>query len=159
MFPGFVHCISLQVFGRIRRYESKRGSIGESSVPILAKVRGRTKKIAAVAMFAGSIGLLCARPLCAGSAPTQRGEFVPPGAIAASIVKLCGLAVMLIVQPHDGKATLYAGEAMRSKLKALRIGREAASSYELADFYNPIDASCRQIRADHERLLGTQLKD
>ena len=117
------------------------------------------RKFAGVAIIAAVICLAWSRPLLAGPSPEQRGEFVPPGTVAASVVTLCGLAVMLVVQPRDGKATLYAGEAMKTKLSELGIEDETSGAYELADLYDPIGPACQRIRAEHERLLRTQLKD
>tara|TARA_A100001037_G_scaffold180647_1_gene161958 strand:+ start:165 stop:560 length:396 start_codon:yes stop_codon:yes gene_type:complete len=124
-----------------------------------AKDRCRSRRIIAVAFLGAAVILAWGRPLHAGALTHQRGEFIPPGSVAASIVKLCGLAVVLVVQPHEGKATLYAGDAMRDKMKELALVDDSAPAYELAELYEPIESSCRQIHANHEQLKRTQVKD
>ena len=120
------------------------------------KLRTFSRKVAGSAIIAAVVCLAWARPLHAATAPLQRGEPVASGTVAASVVTLCGLAVMLVVQPHNAKATLYAGEAMNTKLAELGLDGDSASSYELADLYDPVSASCEGIRSEHERLIRTQ---
>ena len=122
-------------------------------------MRARTSRVLGFGAIVAMLATVLSPPLPAAPRAFQRGEVVPPGVVAASVVTLCGLAVMVVVQPHGAKATIYAGEAMESKLRDLGLDIEGGPSFDLADVYEPIAPACERIVDEHERALRTQLRD
>jgi len=86
-----------------------------------------------------------------GPLPPRAAPVATSKAPGASVVTLCGLAVVLVVQPVGGQAMLYAGRAMESKLAELGLAHIEPPAHELADFYDPISDSCTRIRREHFR--------
>lgn len=99
-----------------------------------------------------SIGITRSSPaMVAASDTAPLDEAVLP-AVSTSIITLCGLAVVLVVQPQGGDASLFAGSAMQSRLLDLGITVGSPGQYELTDIYLPLADSCAKIRNEHDRV-------
>ena len=75
----------------------------------------------------------------------------PSSARAASVITLCGLAVMVVVEKRAGTTSLLAGEAMQHTLTDLGINSASPGVYELTDIYAPLAESCAKILTEHDK--------